>query len=72
MQSQHSCNPTIRDGAGMIDNLNAFPNHIPGDQDDVTIVTKDYEAKEHEEWVGTATAFDSFVTKGAYFPPREF
>ncbi|KIY01590.1 uncharacterized protein Z520_03142 [Fonsecaea multimorphosa CBS 102226] len=65
-------NPTIRDGSCIVDNLGSLPNYIPGDQDVVQIVTKPYEAQEHNEWVGRVTAFDSVVTPDDYVQPREF
>jgi catalase len=69
---KYSYNPTIRDGSGNIDNLGSQPNYIPGDQSVVTIVDKPYEAKAHEEWVGTVTAFNSVVTEEDYVQPRAF
>lgn len=72
---KYSCNPTIRDGGGIVDNLQDLPNYIPGDQDQVTIVaivTKDPEAAAHEQWIGTVTSFDSVVTDDDYAQPRDF
>jgi catalase len=69
---KYSYNPTRRDGAGVVDNLQDLPNYIPGDQDQVTILTKDYEAAAHEQWIGTVTSFDSVVTADDYVQPRDF
>jgi catalase len=68
---KYSYNPTIHDGAG-VDNLQDLPNYIPGDQDQVTIVTKDPEAAAHEQWIGTITSFDLVVTDDDYVQPRDF
>jgi catalase len=68
----YSYNPTIRDGNGIINNQGSMPNYIPGNLDDVTIVTKSYEVAAHEQWTGTVTSFDSTVTDADYVQPRDF